>query len=192
MLNERDEQFEDSELDGLLRNVSVPPSLKASLLSIPDHDSGNPVVERSTVVGATKVLVGMFATLAATVLLYVCFAPTPVVDLASSVASADSGASADSVTPAEDVSELLKEMRENLDSLNQLKNYRIGRHFRRDIETSPILGRDTIPMALAMSWQTALDRGASVNSIEDELQFVVDRYPETNGAEQARRLLLVQ
>ena len=42
-----------------------------------------------------------------------------------------------------------------------------------------------------MSWQSSLDQGASLESVEEELEYVVATYPNTQGAMQARQILQI-
>lgn len=169
--------LDDKQLDDLLRQIDVPSGLKASLLTIPDRDVE---VDVSPTSKSWTAILGTVAALAASVVLY--FSLPPGFGLAPSnpdLASAD------------EIAILLAELEQNqatLDAIRELQNTQP--EIEPDVE--PIFdAKESIAMALSLSWQSAIDRGASLDSVRDELQDVVDRYPETAGARRAQGLLQI-
>jgi len=166
--------LDDEQLDYLLRNVEVPGDLKASLLEIPDRDVVT--VEALPPSKSWSVLLGTVTALAASVVL--CFSIAPMVPK-------DGGLIADS----DEIAILLAEMQQNNESIDSILQLQQS-NSRLELSTDPIFdSQETIASVLSLSWQASIDQGASLNSVRDELQDVVDRYPDTNGAIRAQRLL---
>ncbi|QEG23201.1 hypothetical protein [Mariniblastus fucicola] len=167
----------DEQLDEMLRDVSVPDDLQAKLLQIPSEASDQPVVERAS--RSYSTLLGTLAVIAATVLLFVYFAP-------SNVAKSNSD-----VRDAEAVALLLADLQRNLDSMDEiLKAQEIATQQNYSLSIEPVFEPDeTVALAKSMSWQSALDKGASFDSVKKELESIVAFYPDTRGAQKARDLL---
>lgn len=171
--------LEDKDLDALLRNVEVPSSLKDSLLEIPDRDS----LESNSAPSSKSwsALLGTVAALAASVLIYFAISGEDLVP----------GGGESTVAKSNEIALLVEQMEQNrnsIDSILLLQNSRIDR----ELETDPILdARESVATALSLSWQAAIDQGASFESVQDEVQYVVDQFPGTSGALRAQQLLQI-
>lgn len=180
MLNENNLPIEDQELDSLLKRVDVPTSLKDSLLAIPQLEEEPNAVKAEPVSRSLTTMIGTLAALAASVLIYFSLTNMTVVENANDIAA------------SEEVSELLSKMRENLASMDRIEeSAKSSLPLHEHQSTTPILYDDAVATALSLSWESALEQGASLGSVRSELQFVVDHYPNTSGADLAKRLLVV-
>ena len=172
--------IDDEQLDDLLRDVSVPQNLKADLLEIPDR-------ERATVVVAPVVsrvrtaMIGTILAIAATIFVFLYIAP-------SEVAKVDP-----QVDDADEIAMLLDEMQRNQDAIDEILNAQdFAISEAASIDTAPFLDPDEVlASALSMSWQSSIEQGASVESVQKELELVVTKYPNTRGAQRARELLQI-
>lgn len=173
-------KLNDEQLDDLLRQVDIPGGLKASLLSIPDRDLS---VEAGPTSKSWTTLLSTVAALAASVVLYFTFAPN--LGRPNDILVADAGSNEVEVEML--LAELQQEM-DTLDSMMQLQEANLDV----ELSTEPIYDiKESVATALSLSWQSAIDRGASVDSVRNELQYVVDQYPETAGAHRAQGLLQI-
>lgn len=184
--------IDDEQLDALLRDVRVPRGLQQSLQRIPSQTpevAGNTEVAGNVeVAGNAKprnplaAWAGACTAIAAAVSVLIYFAPVPV-------------AIRDNLnlgnTNRKSVEALLAQMEHNLDEINQIQ---IAQDLdsKRDArwKTAPAVDlRESVAMAMSLSWESSLDFGTSTESIEAELEYVIDKFPETRGAQRARRLL---
>ena len=169
--------LEDEKLDELLRDVDVPRDLKASLLKIPGREVEVVAAKPESKSWAT--LIGTIAAIAASVVLYFSIQPEP----------APFGVSL--ATNESEIAMLIAEMEQNNQSINSILEMQDS-GFSREISTDPIFdSKESIASALSLSWQVAVDQGASLDSVRSELQYVVDVYPDTAGAQRARGLLQI-
>ena len=171
--------IDDEQLDDMLRDVSVPQDLKAKLLEIPDRDSEAVVASDSSHMRTT--IVGTMMAIAALILVFLYIEPSQVAKVEP---QADN---------AEAIAMLVEDMQRNQESIDEILNAQTDAIEGRALaNTSPVFDPDeTLALALSMSWQASLERGASVEVVKDELEFVVTQYPNTNGAQRARELLQI-
>jgi len=171
--------IDDEQLDDLLRDVSVPRDLKATLLEIPDREPEAPFVSKHTHVRSA--IVGTLLAIAATILIFLYVVP-------SKVANVESQVDDDAM-----IAMLSTEMQENQDMIDEIgKALDLAVGERASVNAAPLLDPDeTLALALSMSWQSSIEQGASVESVQDELESVVARYPNTQGAQRARELLTI-
>lgn len=170
--------IDDEQLDDLLRDISVPADLKATLLEIPDRDSeAISVPLRSKSYAA---MLGTIAAIAATVLVFLYMGPTRV----AKVPVPD-----DSVT----VEMLLAQLEQNQEAMKKVAEIQeMANQETQSFDTDPIYDpNETVALALSMAWQSSLDQGASFDSVKGELESLVASYPGTRGAEQARQILQI-
>jgi len=136
--------IDDEQLDELLRDVSVPHDLKASLLQIPDqelnviHEDSRP---RS---GSRMAIAGLLAAIAATVLVFMYIPKTPIANHIDD----DHSASAE---------RLLAQMQRNVDAMAEIQ-------------------------------QTAELEFSSEQLV---LEYIINTFPGTRGADEARTILRI-
>lgn len=178
--------LDDEQLDELLRDVSVPRDLKAKLLEIPNHESEATSFPPRSIAGPLRsksytAMLGTIAAIAATVLVVLYIAPSQVAEIESNV------------DESETVEMLLAELEQNQKSMNELLRFQeMANEQTHSLSIEPIYDPDeTVALALSMSWQSSLDQGASLESVEEELEYVVATYPNTQGAMQARQILQI-
>jgi hypothetical protein len=172
--------LDDEQLDELLRKIEVPSGLKASLLTIPERDlEAN---EKPFQAKSWTAMLGTLAALAASIVLYFVITSTsPPKDNAIALADASKN----------EVAMLLAEMEQTNESIDAILRWReIPRN--EEPSNEPIFdAKESVATALSLSWQAAIDRGASLESVREDLQYVVDKYPETAGAQRAQVLLQI-
>ena len=167
--------IDDEQLDELLRDVSVPRDLKASLLQIPGQDLSLSKVESRS--RSRLAIVGALAAIAAMIIV---FLNLPTTDVA-----------VNNIEDGEAIESLLAQMQENLDTMDQVC-VEFQTEFPRSavLDVEPALNmEESLSLAMSVSWQSAVDRGASVESVKSELEYVINTYPNTLGAQQARNIL---
>jgi len=49
--------------------------------------------------------------------------------------------------------------------------------------------KEALSLAMSVSWQSAVDQGAKIESVKSELEYVINTYPNTAGAQQAQDIL---
>ena len=174
--------LDDEQLDDLLRQIEVPSGLKASLRTIPDRTDRNVEVDTFPTSKSWTALLGTVAALAASVVLYLALSPN---------LTSNPGGVAGGIGGSSEIAMLLAEMEqdnESIDTLLQLQETRLSF----EPESEPIFdSNESVATALSLSWQAAIDRGASVDSVREELQYVVNQFPNTTGAQLAQGLLQI-
>ncbi len=175
--------IDDEQLDDLLRDVSVPHDLKATLLQIPDRESEAVSVARRSNSGFA--FLGLLAAIAAAVLLFVNLPSAPLdVDENVSVAISDE-------EEIEELEGLLAQLEEERYSIELLaKAQELERSRLELLKEGPHLElKESLALAMSLSWESSLDRGASIESVRSELEYVASTFPGTRGAEIARNIL---
>ena len=171
--------IDDEQLDDMLRDVSVPQDLKVKLLEIPDRDPGAVVASDSSHMRTT--IVGTMLAIAALILVFLYIEPSQLAKVESQSDDADA------------IAMLVDDMQRNRDAIDEILNAQdFANSEATSIDTSPLLDPDEVlASALSMSWQSSIEQGASVESVQKELELVVTKYPNTRGAQRARELLQI-
>ena len=175
--------IDDEQLDELLLDVSVPHDLKATLLQIPDRESETVNVARRSNSGIA--IVGLIAVIAATVLVFLNLPAVPLgVDENVTVAISDN-------EEIEALEDLLAQLDEEFDSIKLLSKAQELERLRIELlNESPHLElKESLALAMSLSWESSLDRGANIESVRSELEYVASTFPNTKGAEIARNIL---
>jgi len=173
--------IDDKQLDGLLRDVSVPSDLKASLLQIPDQEL-QLACEESAPRSRTRLAVaGLLAAIAASVLIFVYLPATRVTDQ----------------IPVQDNSEaaelLLARMERNLEAMSEIQQIAdLDFAVQQTVDVAPVVNlEESIALAMSLSWKSSLDRGLSIEAVKPELEYVIDTFPGTRGADHAKSILQI-
>lgn len=169
--------MEDEQLDELLRDVSVPNELRASLLSIPDQ--ANVVIAPKPSRGKLWASLSVVASIAALVLVFLYSQPSEVTVIEKQ--------------DTETIELLLAEMEQNLESMNLIQQiYEHQQSQRRIQRAEPLLSVDeSVALALSIPWKSSLDRGASIETVRTELEYVINTFPGTLGALEAETILQI-
>lgn len=194
-------KFDDEQLDEILRDVDVPESLRRQLLEIPEVHETKLKDSRDTSKGLGWI--PMLA-IAASLLLLMSLAISSLDDAngdrdpISIVKSNDVKRGADEFDVSSDVDfelDLLKTKLQSIDLvLMQMKTKRMQRKLAQLKRTQlPVLSSsEKQSIVLSMSCQSAIELGASLETVRDELEQVKLQYPNSQGASIAKRLLQEQ
>jgi hypothetical protein len=175
--------IEDEQLDDLLRDVSVPHDLKAKLLQIPDREPESLTVARRSNSGIT--ILGLLAAIAASVLVFFNLPAAPV-DVDENVSVAISNE--EEIEGLESLLAQLDEERRSIELLSKARE--LDRSRLELLNEEPHLKlEESLALAMSLSWESSLDRGASIESVRSELEYVASTFPNTKGAEIARNIL---
>ncbi len=196
-----DPEFNDEELDALLQEVDVPADLKDQLRQIsqqsPSQETPKSVRPPQTN-GSLKRILAIAATLLAIVgfLTYSALTekeqpiadnPTPEVDSTNSPDTTDLVDRA-TTQQMEELDQLVNEL-----ELSQLRS-RLARLNESNSEfgysTTANDTREYTAMILALSDQSAIDHGGSTDSVIDDMQFVIESFPGTEGAKLAEQFIV--
>ncbi len=184
--------IEDEKLDELLRDVGVPCDLKASLLQIPGRDCETQLEVRRPI--SRSRFLAWVAGIAAMLLLFCALMIAKRGDQGGLATKSNDEES--EVIQKEDMDFtsmdlVLAKMERNLEDIariQQLQNVGIPIS-----DTYPRNGRvelrESIALAMSLSWKSSLDQGASIASVRPELEYVVNTFPNTRGAAEAQSIL---
>jgi len=167
--------IDDEQLDDLLRDARVPTGLKSRLLEIPDEQA-----ELLREVRGSKsrlAIVGALAAIAATVLVILNL---PSADVAN-VQDVDK----------ETAEQLLARMEQDLKAMEKICDAQDLELARLDasVKVPAVDLKEALSLAMSVSWQSAVDQGAKIESVKSELEYVINTYPNTAGAQQAQDIL---
>lgn len=171
--------IDDEQLDELLRDVSVPDDLKTSLLQIPDQEL-NVVHEDSRPRARYRLAIaGLLAAIAATACIFLYLPKTPVANHIN-----DHSASAEL---------LLAQMQRNVDAMAEIQQAaELEFSSEHVVEVEPIANfKESVALAMSLSWKASLDRGASIEFVKPELEYIINTFPGTRGADEARTILRI-
>lgn len=171
----------DQQLDELLREIEVPSDMKAKLLEIPVESPKSMRAKRRNPVVAILCAV---AAIAATVLV---IANLPLVPPAIDQHTSTK----DAANETEAVGELLAQMKHDLEAMEEICfEQEIDLARSEALRLEPVVDlQESLALAMSVSWQSALDQGATIESVKPDLEYVIASYPNTAGARQAHNML---
>lgn len=194
--------FDDQQLDDLLRAVQTPESLKDRLKEIPDQegmDDGLVRLPARDELPQRRSRVGWYAlaAVAAAVALLTVMSIWPV-ETAPNTTLVEQGSVPD--TPLEsDIANHSIELELLEIKLEAIESVMLEQEIKRLEKRLASLKQQAVPVGLpereqqsivlSLSCQAAMELGASIDSVRDDLLQVVEHYPGSQGAEFASRML---
>lgn len=192
-------KFDDEQLDELLRDIDVPDSLAQSLREIPE-------LHKTDVVSSHELSKGLgwipMLAIAASLLLLMSLAISSFDDatgdhgaIASNKSVEKNGGNVDASNDIDFEMELLKSKLQSIDLVLMRRKTKRMQQKLAELKRSqlPILSSsEQQSIVLSMSCQAAIEMGADLETVRDELEEVKLQYPDSQGAAIANRLLQEQ
>ncbi len=177
----------DEQLDDLLRDLTVPAGLKQTLLRIPNEQ---PVVAHPAVLfPAWRIAGWVLAAGIAGVACWFCWPLDKPVG-GNPVAVTDNRALSGNDSRAQLEIDQLDQEIEVLNARIRLREAELRlAELWRDQPRSEVSGADQLSLALALSAQSAIELGVGRDAVREDMQKVVQRYPQSAGAEIASQFL---